>query len=250
MSNIKQPKLPRLNTPGTLQTPARRQKLRSRRESSAEPKYAPRRTQAERRETTRKQLLEAAAKLIRQKGFGGLRTIEVAAVAGVSRGALLHHFPNKHALVVGVLTYVNEFTFAQSTRRAELARTSGNPIEEIIKDAQDFFLGDYFFIELAIAMSDESTRRLRRETHQLTRQTRFSIEAAWLDTLISSGIPKQLASDVLALTLSAVRGFSVRMLIENDPEQFSRLMNVWRDIIHQHLAASIPGKSRKQDRKS
>jgi AcrR family transcriptional regulator len=161
----------------------------------------------------------------------------------------MHHFPSKHALVVAVLTYVNEVTFAQSTRRAQLARTSGDPIKEIIKDAQDFFLGDYFFIELAIAMSDESTRRVRRDIHQFTRQTRFSIEAAWLDTLISSGIPKQLASDVLALTLSAVRGFSVRMLIENDPEQFTRLMNVWRDIIHRHLAATIP-KSRRQDRKS
>ena len=250
MSNSKEPRLAGQHFPGTLQTPAPRQKLRSRRDSSAEPKYAPRRTQAERSETTRKQLLEAAAKLIRQKGFGGLRTIEVASLAGVSRGALLHHFPSKYALVVGVLTYVNEVTFTQSTRRAQLARSSGDPIEEIIKDAQDFFLGDYFFIELAIAMSDESTRRLRRDTHQLTRQTRFSIEAAWLDTLISSGIPKQLASDVLALTLSAVRGFSVRMLIENDPEQFARLMNVWRDIIHQYLAASIPGKPRKQDRKS
>ena len=99
-------------------------------------------------------------------------------------------------------------------------------------------------------MSDESTRRVRRDIHEFTRQTRFSIEAAWLDTLISSGIPEQLASDVLALTLSAVRGFSVRMLIENDPEQFARLMNVWRDIILRHLAASVPGKSRKQDRKS
>jgi AcrR family transcriptional regulator len=250
MSNSKEPKPTTQRSPGTLQAPAPRQKLRSRRDSSAEPKYATRRTQAERSETTRKQLLEAAAKLIRQKGFGGLRTIEVASVAGVSRGALMHHFPSKHALVVAVLTYVNEVTFTQSSRRAQLARTSGDPIEEIIKDAQDFFLGDYFFIELAIAMSDESTRRVRRDIHEFTRQTRFSIEAAWLDTLISSGIPEQLASDVLALTLSAVRGFSVRMLIENDPEQFARLMNVWRDIILRHLAASVPGKSRKRNKTS
>jgi AcrR family transcriptional regulator len=250
MSNSKEPRATGQRIPGTLQTPAPRQKLRSRRDSSSEPKYAPRRTQAERSETTRKQLLDAASKLIRQKGFGGLRTIEVASVAGVSRGALMHHFPSKHALVVAVLTHVNEVTFAQSTRRAQLARSSSDPIAEIIKDAQDFFLGDYFFIELAIAMSDESTRRLRRETHQFTRQTRFSIEAAWLDTLVSSGIPRQLASDVLSLTLSAVRGFSVRMLIENDPEQFTRLMNVWRGIIHQHLAASMPRKPRKRDRTS
>jgi AcrR family transcriptional regulator len=245
MSNSKEPRLSGQRAPGTLQAPAPRQKLRSRRDSSSEPKFSPRRTQAERSETTRKQLLDAATKLIRQKGFGGLRTIEVARVAGVSRGALMHHFPSKHALVVAILTYVNEITFAQSTRRAQLARSSSDPIAEIIKDAEDFFLGDYFFIELAIAMSDESTRRLRRETHQFTRQTRFSIEAAWLDTLISSGIPRQLASDVLSLTLSAVRGFSVRMLIENDPEQFTQLMNVWRGIIHQHLATVIPGKFRK-----
>src|SRR5437868_9971346 len=86
MSNSKEPKPTTQRSPGTLQAPAPRQKLRSRRDSSAEPKYAPRRTQAERSETTRKQLLEATAKLIRQKGFGGLRTTEVASLAGVSRG--------------------------------------------------------------------------------------------------------------------------------------------------------------------
>jgi hypothetical protein len=56
---------------------------------------------------------------------------------------------------------------------------------------------------------------------------------------MSAGLPKQLASDVLALTMSVVRGFSVRMLIENDPEQFARLLKVWRDIIRQHIASSL-----------
>ncbi|WP_283843067.1 TetR/AcrR family transcriptional regulator [Bradyrhizobium sp. Ce-3] len=191
--------------------------------------------------------MDAAVKLIRHNGLGGLRTVEVADLAGVSRGALMHHFPSKHELVVAVLTYVNEVTFTQSTRRAQSARhDGGDPIDSIIKDAQDFFFGDYFFIELAIGMSDESTRRLKRETQQFARQTRFSIEATWLDTLISSGIPEQLARDVLALTLSVVRGFSVRMLIENDPERFSRLLAVWRKIVRQHIEDSLPKPSRKR----
>src|SRR4030081_1294747 len=122
--------------------PNPRQKLRSRRDSSAEPKYAPRRTQAERSETTRKQLLDAAVKLVRAKGFGGLRTVEVSELAGVSRGALLHHFKNKHALVVGVLHYVNELSLTQSARRAQSARTTGDPIEGIIQDAQEFYFGE------------------------------------------------------------------------------------------------------------
>jgi AcrR family transcriptional regulator len=246
MSNTKDSKpIARLSR-NSLAAPLPRQRLRSRRDSSAEPKFAPRRTQAERSETTRKLLLDAASKLIRQNGFGGLRTIEVAKLAGVSRGALLHHFPSKHALVVEVLTYVNEMTLAQSTRRALMARGSGDPIGDIIDDAKDYFFGDHFFIGLAIAMSDESTRRLRRETSHFTRQTRFSVEAAWLDTLVSAGIPKQLAGDILALTLSVVRGFSVRTLLENDPEQFARLMGVWRTIVGQHIAASISKRSRKR----
>ncbi len=245
MSNSRESKPGSRRPADAPRAPGARQKLRSRRDSTAEPKYAPRRTQAERSETTRKQLLDAAVKLIRKNGFGGLRTTEVADLAGVSRGALMHHFPSKHELVVAVLTYVNEVTFTLSMRRAQSARhDGGDPIDGIIKDAQDFFFGDYFFIELAIGMSDESTRRLKRETQQFARQTRFSIEATWLDTLISSGIPGQLAKDVLALTLSVVRGFSVRMLIENDPEHFSRLLGVWRKIIRQHIDDSMPKPSR------
>jgi AcrR family transcriptional regulator len=248
MSKSDKPKAARAPLTKTSRAaPNLRQKLHSRRDSSAAPTLATRRTQAERSETTRRQLLEATVTLIRNNGFGGLRTIEVADLAGVSRGGLLHHFPTKHALVVAVLTYVNETTFTRSTRRAHSARSSGDPIEGIIEDAQDFFFGDYFFIELAIAMSDDSTQRLRHETRQSTRQTRFSIEAAWLDTLVSSGIPQQLAADVLALTLSVVRGFSVRMLIEKDPERFARLLAVWRSIIRQHIAASMPKKSRKRE---
>ncbi|MGY3442537.1 AcrR family transcriptional regulator [Bradyrhizobium sp. USDA 4473] len=247
MSNSDEPKPSSRRGAPASRGPATRQKLRSRRDSTAEPKYAPRRTQAERSETTRKQLMDAAVKLIRRNGYVGLRTIEVADLAGVSRGALMHHFPSKHELVVAVLAYVNEITFTQSMRRAQSARhDGGDPIDSIIKDAEDFFFGDYFFIELAIAMSDDSTRQIKRETRQFARQTRFSIEATWLDTLISSGIPEQLAKDVLALTLSVVRGFSVRMLIENDPEHFSRLLGVWRQIVRQHIENSMPKQSRKR----
>ena len=237
-------KRPRLDP---VPQPRSRQRLRTRRQSTGEPIQAPRRTQAERSEATRKLLLEAAVKLIRRNGFGGLRTVEVADEAGVSRGALMHHFPSKHELVVGVLTFVNEVTYLRSTRRAQLARHDGSdPIAGIMKDAHEFFFGDYFFLELAIAMSDDSTRRLRLETQQAVRQTRFSIEASWLDTLISSGVPEQLARDVLALTLSVVRGFSVRMLLENDPKQFSRLLEVWRKIIRQHIRGSRPTQTRKR----
>ncbi|TAI66807.1 TetR/AcrR family transcriptional regulator [Bradyrhizobium sp. Leo170] len=241
MSNADKTKPEARGGQASLPRTATRQRLQSRRNSSSEPKYAPKRTQAERSEATQTQLIEAAVKLVRANGLRGLRTVEVAELAGVSRGALLHHFKSKHDLLVAVIRHVNEVSLVESARRAHLAQNSGNdPIEGIIKDAQDFYFGDYFFIELAIAMSaDSDSRILKRETYRNSRTSRFSVEAAWLEALMSSGVPKQLASDILSLTLSVVRGYSVRTLIEKDPEQFSRLLKVWRDIVRQHLQTAM-----------
>ena len=241
MSNADKTKPDRRGGQASLPRTGTRQRLQSRRNSSSEPTYAPKRTQAERSETTKTQLIEAAVKLVRANGLRGLRTVEVAELAGVSRGALLHHFKSKHDLLVAVIRHVNEVSLVESARRAHLAQNSGDdPIEGIIKDAQDFYFGDYFFIELAIAMSAESDARLlRREAYTNSRTSRFSVEAAWLEALVSSGVPKQVASDILSLTLSVVRGYSVRILIEKDIEQFNRLLKVWRDIVRQYLKTTV-----------
>lgn len=58
-----------------------------------------RRTQRERSEAMRSRLLEATIDSLYEVGYSRTTTIEVAARAGVSRGAQLHHFPTKKRLV-------------------------------------------------------------------------------------------------------------------------------------------------------
>ena len=59
-----------------------------------------RRTQAERTEETRARILVAAVHVLSTRGYAGFRTAEVATQAGVSRGALTHHFPSRDELLV------------------------------------------------------------------------------------------------------------------------------------------------------
>src|SRR5271154_6111756 len=58
-----------------------------------------RRTQQERSAAMRLRLLDAAVDCLYEVGYSRTTTIEVAARAGVSRGAQLHHFPTKKRLV-------------------------------------------------------------------------------------------------------------------------------------------------------
>lgn len=67
-----------------------------------------RRTQAERRAATRAALVDAARSLFARDGFAGASTTEILELAGVSRGAMYHHFVDKADLFAAVYEVVEE----------------------------------------------------------------------------------------------------------------------------------------------
>jgi AcrR family transcriptional regulator len=67
---------------------------------------AERRTQAERRAATRTALIGAARDLFARRGYEAVGTEEIVAAAGVTRGALYHHFEGKRGLFVAVFETV------------------------------------------------------------------------------------------------------------------------------------------------
>src|SRR5262245_49365185 len=66
----------------------------------------PRRTQQERRDSTRRLLLEATVSCLVDLGYGSTTTLEVERRAGVSRGARIHHFPTKAALLASAVDHL------------------------------------------------------------------------------------------------------------------------------------------------
>src|SRR5678815_1160845 len=76
-------------------------------EAKVEPGRAPR-TQQQRREETRRALLDAAVESLIEVGFARTTTLEVQRRADVSRGALLHHFPSKAELLVAAVDHLAE----------------------------------------------------------------------------------------------------------------------------------------------
>lgn len=195
-----------------------------------------RRTQAERSEETRTRILKAAANLIRKRGYAQFRTAEVAAEAGLSRGAQLHHFPTKDSLVVATLAYVFDQAQIVSRRRASAVNRPRDLIEAVIEDAREFFFSEHFMVAIDIVLSTSTNQSVRKQILEISRKARRPVETAWSEALASSGVPPQLASDIVALTLSLVRGMALRTLWDNDPKWFDELFTLWRQMIRFFLA--------------
>ncbi|QCX74450.1 HTH-type transcriptional regulator TtgR [Streptomyces sp. YIM 121038] len=64
---------------------------------------SPRRSNAERTETTRAQLIDTARQLFGDRGYSATTIAEIARSAGLTTGALYHHWPGKEALLVDVV---------------------------------------------------------------------------------------------------------------------------------------------------
>jgi AcrR family transcriptional regulator len=86
-----------------------------------------RRTQAERSAATRDALVAAGRALFGARGYADVGTEEVVRAAGVSRGALYHHFADKAELFAAVLQSVEETANA----RVIAAVTAAGPDDPI-----------------------------------------------------------------------------------------------------------------------
>lgn len=75
--------------------------------------------------STKERILDAANKVIGEKGLNCFTLDEVAKEAGVSKGGLLHHYPSKDKLIKGLVeNYIDSFQSKVSEREKTLSDTS------------------------------------------------------------------------------------------------------------------------------
>jgi AcrR family transcriptional regulator len=191
------------------------------------PVVALRRTQQERRDETRRALLDATVASLLEVGYARTTTLEVQKRAGVSRGALLHHFPSKARLLAAAVEHVVNERGADLERRLAAVPRGGGRLAAALDLLWDVYGDPHIQVSIELWSAARTDAELRaaligwerafgRKVRSHCRQV-FGAEAA-------SRPGFEAAVDV---TLQLLRGAALTSIMRPGPAQFARLREVW-----------------------
>ena len=192
------------------------------------------RTQAERSDATRRKVMDAALQVLRERGYAGFRTEAVAIAAGVSRGAMLHHFPKKRDLIISAYEYLYERLVRTSLARGRDISEFDALFDALIEDAREFFLGEHFLAVIDIVVSAANEPDIRKDVLEISRKNRLPVEEAWADRL-SAYLPREIAEDIVFMTFNLFRGFATRTFLDDDRRKFDHITALWKEMVRGHL---------------
>jgi AcrR family transcriptional regulator len=190
-----------------------------------------RRTQAERRATTRGALVQATVECLVELGYAGTKTHEVQQRAGVSRGALTHHFASKADLLLAAMDHLYD-DFSADLRAAAATLPSGpQRIRPIIELLWDRFNGPLFLaaMELWVAARTDPELRAALLPHErrLGRQLR-DLSAEVFGESVARHPCAEAAYQVL---MTSMRGQAMTYALQPDAPRDGPHLQYWFDLV-------------------
>jgi AcrR family transcriptional regulator len=184
--------------------------------------------QEERRERTRKALLDATVDSLSELGFSGTTTLEVQKRAGVSRGALLHHFPSKAELLVGAIHHLIEMRGREIAERAKQLPESAGRID----GALDLLWGSFTCSLFAVALELRNAARTDPEL----REALIPAERIIRDRIVSQSrklfgpeISNKPGFDpAIDMTLQLMIGTAMTAVLHDEPDAADELIARWK----------------------
>ncbi len=171
------------------------------------------RTQAERTEATRAALIAAARRLFAEHGYAAVATEQIVKQAGVTRGALYHHFDGKRDLLRAVYEQIE----------AELARRLGEAVDPEAGSLETLAAGAALFLDAClepevqrIALHDAPAVLGWEEWREIDMRHGLGLITASLTGAMEAGILREQPVRPLAHLLLAAMGEAALMIANAD----------------------------------
>ncbi|WP_244644249.1 TetR/AcrR family transcriptional regulator [Azorhizobium oxalatiphilum] len=187
-----------------------------------------RRSQHERAAETSARLLNATVDLLHDNGFSRLSTPLIAAQAGVSRGALTHHFSSKEELVTDAINHMLEQVTADLHRFAEdIARRRGSS-DEIVDYIWRMMSDRLFYVTMEYLPEARHNDEFKDRLIPVVKNFHAGLDAIWMALATSRGVDPDHTRTVMNTTMCLVRGMIAQTVLREDPGYYSDMLGFWK----------------------
>lgn len=197
----------------------------------------PKRTQAERRATTRTALLDAALTSLVEDGYANMTTRRIAERAGVSQGTQQHYFATKTEFVLEAMRYASQQLAGQVLQQIDI-RDIHEPDkqEALLDEIWRIHQSDAFKAALELWIAARTDSELRRSMRKLEREVTAMITGFGTALRPDQDPRLQEAFDV---SLAAVRGYAMLTPVVSQAE-LDRRWSTARAHLLEQLRISTP----------
>lgn len=191
------------------------------------------RTQQMRTAETQDKLIRATLDVLYAGGHEAFSTQRVCDVAGVSRGAMLHHFPTRASLLVAAIGRLLDDATADI--RALATRVHHHEITvDAFVDAlwRDHFANRLFYITLEYITVARADSAVRDALIPVVRHFHEALDETWGQVFPAGAVPANGVAVILNLTLCLLRGMGVQTVLRpGDTAYYGSLLTVWKAIM-------------------
>jgi len=195
-----------------------------------------RRTQAERSDAMRRRLLQATLDCLRSEGYAGTTVTKIVERAGVSRGAHVHHYPSKQALLVDAAEQLMRDGYKR-IGEAMLQQPAGKDrLPLLIMDWWRNLFGtpaNQIYMELLIGSRQDPVL-----AEALGRLSRGAVEVMELAARHFFESDDPAVDDILApflLNQWLLRGMAMDLVLVDDPARLERYVELWGKLLASHI---------------
>jgi AcrR family transcriptional regulator len=197
------------------------------------------RTQQQRRDETRRALLDAVVESLIQVGFARTTTLEVQRRADVSRGALLHHFPSKAELLVAAVDHLAEMRARELKQLAGMLPSEGSGrarTDAVIGLLWQCFSGAFFQVAMELRTAARTDPELKPVLAIAERSLRDRIFAQ-ARTLFGKEVAEHPGLErALDLTLQLMIGAAMSSVLHKEDARLDSLIDDWKALFPTVLA--------------
>ena len=167
-----------------------------------------RRTQEQRSAETRQRLLEAAIGVLRQEGYANLTISKVTQSAGLTNGAMQHHFPSRDDLLLALLDAVYPVLEISFDSIAAEALAPHDRIGRLVEILWSIYSKPEYLAVWDIALGARGDPKLWTRVRDYQQRISLHIRSEFVRLFSDLGVTRDGADQVLSIVVAAIRGLA------------------------------------------